>query len=173
MKSSSGAHFIALDHVRALAAFMVVAWHFLSVTKVDYSFAPAIFPLALFDEGHTGVSLFMCLSGYLFAKLLNGKNINYQAFIWNRVIRLLPLLSLVVLIVGLQKVWAGEDLQRYALSILKGLLAPTLPNGGWSITVEFHFYLILPALLWIFRRHGALALSVILAAIMLRFCLLE
>ena len=28
MRSSSGAHYIALDHVRALAAFMVFAWHF-------------------------------------------------------------------------------------------------------------------------------------------------
>jgi len=29
--------------------------------------------MALLDEGHTGVALFMTLSGYLFAKLLDGK----------------------------------------------------------------------------------------------------
>src|SRR2546426_4916546 len=101
MKSSSGEHFIALDHVRALAAFMVIAWHFTHGTQgypVPFEGAPVVFPLALLDEGHTGVALFMTLSGYLFAKLLDGKAIDYLAFLRNRVLRLLPLLFVVILI---------------------------------------------------------------------------
>src|SRR5262245_13547807 len=103
MKSSSGAHFIALDHIRALAAFFVVAWHFTHTRNgfpVPFSYVPAVFPLAILDEGHTGVALFMTLSGYLFAKLLDGKSIDYRAFIWNRALRLLPLLLVVIGIVG-------------------------------------------------------------------------
>ena len=67
MRATSGAHYIALDHVRALAAFIVIAWHFIhgaSGYPVPFEGAPRIIPLAIFDEGHTGVALFMCLSGF-------------------------------------------------------------------------------------------------------------
>ena len=111
MKSSSGEHFIALDHVRALAAFMVVAWHFTHGSTgypVLFEFVPAFVPFALLDEGQTGVALFMTLSGYLFAKLLDGKSIHYPEFLWNRALRLLPLLSVVLLIIGLIAIPRGK-----------------------------------------------------------------
>src|SRR5262245_59261357 len=152
MRSSSGAHFIALDHVRALAAFMVFAWHFTHAVEgypVPFDYVPALVPLSLLDEGHTGVALFMTLSGYLFAKLLDGKSIDYGAFLWNRAVRLLPLLAVVIVMVGLMKFVAGESVTRYAYEILNGVWAPTLPNGAWSITVEFHYYVILPLFLWL------------------------
>ncbi len=66
MKSCSGAHYIGLDHLRALAAFMVFTWHFthsINGFAVCYDFTPVLPPLALLDEGHTGVALFMTLSG--------------------------------------------------------------------------------------------------------------
>jgi peptidoglycan/LPS O-acetylase OafA/YrhL len=78
MRSSSGAHYIALDHIRALAAFLVVTWHFLH-TFIPYEYVPPVFLLSLLDEGHTGVALFMTFSGYLFAKLLEGRPIIYTA----------------------------------------------------------------------------------------------
>src|SRR5258706_9600151 len=101
MRSSTGQHWVALDHVRALAAFMVFTWHFLHYTvgyPVKFGAQPSIFPLALLDEGHTGVSLFMTLSGYLFAKILDGKAVHYAPFFWNRLLRLAPLLLVVVAI---------------------------------------------------------------------------
>tara|TARA_B110000090_G_scaffold140034_1_gene153947 strand:- start:302 stop:1384 length:1083 start_codon:yes stop_codon:yes gene_type:complete len=147
LKSSSGEYYLGLDHVRALAAFMVFAWHFSHINNNHLGDAP-IFPLSLLSEGHTGVGLFMTLSGYLFAKILNGRKIDYVSFIWNRALRLLPLLILVVTVVGIRDYLNGGDSYQYFKRIMLGLFRPGLPNGGWSITVEFHFYLILPLLLY-------------------------
>jgi peptidoglycan/LPS O-acetylase OafA/YrhL len=171
MRSSSGAHFIALDHVRALAVFMVITWHFTHGTDgypVPFDYVPALFPFSLLDEGHTGVALFMTLSGYLFAKLLDGKSIDYPAFLWNRVLRLFPLLVVVILIVGIKKYIGGESIYSYAYAIAAGALFPSLPNGGWSITVEFHYYLVLPLFLWMLRKSKLLPVSIIVAAVALR-----
>ena len=167
MKSSSGAYFIALDHIRAVAVFFVFAWHFVHVI-VPFEYTPAVFPFALLDEGHTGVALFMTLSGYLFAKLLEGKSIDYLSFLRNRALRLLPLLCAVVLIVGIKKFVNGDSLLAYARTVARGALLPSLPNGGWSITVECHFYVILPLLLWLMRKSKLLPLVVIFAALALR-----
>ncbi len=72
---SSGVHFIALDHVRAVAVYLVLSWHFIHglEERLFRSRMLRRFPLlSLLDEGHTGVALFMALSGYLFARLLDG-----------------------------------------------------------------------------------------------------
>jgi peptidoglycan/LPS O-acetylase OafA/YrhL len=174
MRSSTGAHFIALDHVRAFAAFMVFAWHFThggQGSPIPFTYVPMVFPLSLLDNGHTGVALFMTLSGYLFAKLLDGKSIHYPSFLWNRVLRLLPLLLFVVMLVALKTFLTGHDVLRYAWTVATGIALPTIPNGGWSITVEFHYYLILPLFLWMVRRSKWLPVTIILAAIALRVVL--
>lgn len=172
MKSSSGKYFIALDHVRAFAAFLVFVWHFTHYSNgypVPFEFVPKLFIFSIFDEGHTGVALFMTLSGYLFAKLLGGKKINYMHFLWNRLLRLAPLLLFVIFIVGLTKFLDGKSIKWYPWEIVNGLIYPTLPNGGWSITAEFHFYLILPLLLRISweSKYALLGVVVIMIAIRL------
>ena len=65
MKSSEGKYFAKLDHVRAFAAYLVFVWHFTHLTAqfpVPAAASP-YFPFALLEEGHTGVALFMTLSG--------------------------------------------------------------------------------------------------------------
>lgn len=167
MQSSTGKYFLGLDHVRALAAFQVFTWHFIHAN--DNRLATASFiPLSLFTEGHTGVALFMTLSGYLFAKLLDGKDIDFASFLWNRALRLLPLLLLVILIVGFRDYFLDGKATEYIRRIAIGLLRPSLPNGGWSITVEFHFYLLLPVLLLSFRRFRWSLLVFVVAAVALR-----
>jgi len=171
MRSSSGEHYVTLDHVRALAAFMVFAWHFTHAANgypVPFDYVPSLFVFSLLDEGHTGVALFMTLSGYLFAKLLDGRRIDYRAFFFNRFLRLAPLLIVVILLVGLKHFLAGADLYQYAKSIIKGVLLPCLPNGGWSITVELHFYALLPLFLWLSRKSKASLILIVLTAITLR-----
>jgi peptidoglycan/LPS O-acetylase OafA/YrhL len=174
MKSSSGNHYIALDHVRALAALIVFTWHFLHAGNgfpIPFEFVPALPPFAVLDEGHTGVALFMTLSGYLFGKLLDGKQVHYGRFFWNRVVRLVPLLAFVMLAAGVVRYLDGADMNRYFWELAKGFYLPSWPNGGWSIAVEFHYYAVLPVLLWLLRRSRLLPLAVVLAAIGLRVAL--
>jgi peptidoglycan/LPS O-acetylase OafA/YrhL len=174
MKSSSGTHYIALDHVRAVAALIVFTWHFLHSTNgfpIPFEYVPLLPPFAILDEGHTGVALFMTLSGYLFAKLLDGKRIHYGLFLWNRVVRLLPLLAFVMLAAGAVRYFAGADMKAYGWELAKGFYLPSWPNGGWSIAVEFHYYAMLPILLWLLRRSKLLPLAVVAAAIALRFAI--
>lgn len=174
MESSTGKHYVALDQVRALAAFLVLSWHFMHGSNgwpIPFAGTPSLFLFAVLDEGHTGVALFMTLSGYLFAKLLDGQHIHYRAFLWNRVLRLAPLLLMVMVVVGVQRYMIGESLFLYAKSLVKGLYFWSWPNGGWSITVEFHFYLLLPLLLWFVRKSPLLLLLVLLFTIFLRYVL--
>ncbi len=170
MKSTSGEHYVALDHVRAIAAMLVFVWHFIhgqQGSPVAFEGSPVWGPWVLFDEGHVGVALFMTLSGYLFAKLLDGKRVIYHLFFWNRLLRLMPLLLLVIAINALGEALASGSPQAalgYLRSIPGGLVFPTWPNGGWSITVELHFYLLLPLLLLLVRRwHQGLWLLLALA----------
>ena len=164
MKSSEGKHYLALDHIRAVAAFFVFTWHFVHVNNLHLT-PVSIFPLSLLTEGHTGVALFMTLSGYLFAKLLNGRRVNYLSFFWNRFLRLFPLLFLVVLIVGLRDLASISEWVSYARKIVLGSIYPTLPNGGWSITVEAHFYVLLPLLLALKKRSVYWLVGVLLMAL--------
>lgn len=167
MKSSTGQYYLGLDHIRALAAFLVFAWHFIHVQD-GHRAPPPMFPLSILSEGHTGVALFMALSGYLFAKLLDGKNINYVSFLWNRILRLAPLLIVVIILATLKQYMQGNDVGAYLKFISGGLIWPVLPNGGWSITVELHFYLILPVLLFLSRKSKYLPLVFIAIMVLIR-----
>lgn len=150
---------------------LVIVWHFThgrSGSPVPFEYVPSLFPFALLDEGHTGVALFMTLSGYLFAKLIGDQHLRYGAFLWNRCLRLLPLLFVVIAIVGVQMTLQGHSLSDYAASIAWGAIYPSLPNGGWSITAEFHAYLILPLLLGLRRRARWLPLVLVGFALLVR-----
>ena len=151
---------------------MVFTWHFIHVGN-GHTGSPTIFPLSLLTQGHTGVALFMTLSGYLFAKLLDGKKINYVLFIRNRLLRLAPLLIIVIILVGFQYYALGLDLYSYAKSIRNGLIMPSLPNGGWSITSEFHFYILLPFLLLLSKKSKYLLILVLILAIINRIILYQ
>lgn len=137
--------------MRALAAVLVFGWHFThGFDGSPVPFGPSeFFLLAPVNEGHCGVALFMTLSGYLFGKLLDGHVLLVRAFLWNRLLRLGPLLAVVIAIVWVQAVRLGIPSDLYAADLLKGVVLPTLPNGAWSVTVELHFYLLLPLILWL------------------------
>ena len=98
MRSSEGLYFSRLDHVRAVAAFLVFFWHYAHLwVPTSYSPPPEFFMMSVLEEGYTGVALFFTLSGYLFAKILDGRQVILTAFFWNRFIRLAPLLTAVMI----------------------------------------------------------------------------
>jgi peptidoglycan/LPS O-acetylase OafA/YrhL len=65
------------------------------------------------------------------------------------------------------------DLSTYAKTIVAGIIKPTLSNGGWSITAEFHFYLLLPFLLFLSKKRKYSLILVLIAAVIFRFFLYQ
>jgi peptidoglycan/LPS O-acetylase OafA/YrhL len=167
LRSSEGIYYSRLDHVRAVAAYLVFVWHFLHMTPhfpVPYASAP-IFPFALLDEGHTGVALFMTLSGYLFAKLVGNHRIDFPCFLWSRAVRLGPLLIVVIAAWIVIEWLAGNPIPPG--DIIGGFVFPTWPRGSWSISIELQFYLLFPLLLLLLRRYGPFMLLAVVAGAML------
>lgn len=171
MRSSSGKHFVGLDHIRAVAAFTVFSWHFLHVNNatnvpLDGTFS---FPLnSLFAQGHTGVAIFMVLSGYLFAKITDGKRILYLEFLYNRALRLAPLLIAVMAIdLAIILFTAPDGAPAFLKRLAEGFVLPRWSHGGWSITAEGHFYLIFPLIIFAetTRRYSSLALIALAMAV--------
>ncbi len=167
MKPSQGSYFVGLDHIRALAAFTVFVWHFNHVS--DGHLATSEYPfLAILMEGHVGVAIFMTLSGYLFAKILFDARFFYPAFLYNRFLRLLPLLILVTAIVMLRKD-RPDAVIAFLKTFVRGFVFPEWPNGGWSVAVELHFYFLLPVLLWITRKSKYICLCLIACCLLGRW----
>lgn len=167
MRSTSGQYYAKLDHVRAVAVLLVFSWHFLNFGTPRDDPASSLPVVAFFTQGHFGVSLFMTLSGYLFAKILAGQDIIYGRFIWNRVIRLGPLLA-VAMAASLAKAALSGDVSAQLVTLAKGFVLPVWPNGGWSIATELHFYAILPLLLLLDRKNRNLPLAILGVAILTR-----
>lgn len=171
MKSSSGLYFRKLDQVRAVAIFLVFFWHFIGhaeITPLPGTFS--FLPNALLAQGHTGVAIFMVLSGYLFAKLTTGKQLDYAPFLLNRALRLAPLLLLAITFHALyfSLTHRAATLPQYFYDVAASVVLPTLPNGGWSITTEVHFYLIFPLILYMERKLPLSSLLIVAAAIAVR-----
>ena len=101
MKSSNFGYIPALDHLRGLAALLVFFFHschliahkLQSDLPYDLSFWPtAENPFSsLILEGHTAVSLFFVLSGFVFTVGSSNRKLNFTGFYRNRFLRTYPL----------------------------------------------------------------------------------
>ena len=101
----------------------------------------------------------MTLSGFLFARISEGKNIDYKGFLLNRVLRIYPLFTCVLLLaVYLEP--ARNGILAFLSSMLclhngsSAVMHPTMTPHLWSIAVEFQFYLLFPLLLKFKRLRG-------------------
>ncbi|GAA1936725.1 acyltransferase [Streptomyces durmitorensis] len=180
MRSRNRQYLASVDHLRAYAAVLVLLCHGTQMispylreipNRSPHGWLYADNPLAtLVLEGHTGVALFMVLSGFIFTIGTLGKDIRYGRFLGNRVLRIFPLyMALIILGVGAHK--QGANLLAVVQSLVGlGNLPGSLDLGAvsrmwWAIAVELQFYLLFPLLSRLLTKHGPLALYKLLAAI--------
>jgi peptidoglycan/LPS O-acetylase OafA/YrhL len=148
--------FSALDGVRAIAAIMVIAFHFAG-------------PHLAFISGWLGVHLFFVMSGFLITTLLAreeslGGRISLSNFWIRRVFRILPPYY-VTLLVTLLVLWTlgtfvsngGPQSIGWFLGVSPDLSpAPMGFTPAWTIGIEQKFYIVWPviAFVLIIRRPG-------------------
>ena len=136
-----------LDGLRAVAMLAVLGYH-------------AFAPFAV--SGYLGVDLFFVLSGFLITTILATEHkktgrIDVLRFYWRRALRLYPtlLLMLVCFLAVAPYLWPEIPAKRYALwaalyvsDYTRALMGePIVLSYTWSLSVEEHFYLLLPLFL--------------------------
>jgi peptidoglycan/LPS O-acetylase OafA/YrhL len=164
-----------LDGVRAIAALMVMFFHFFQITTVHDSFT-TLSKLAGF--GQTGVSLFFVLSGFLITRILiftkDTPRFFYNFYV-RRALRIFPLYYLFLaiyfcLIPLIYKTpFPPLNLQIYYWIYLQDF-AMTFnwkqagPAHFWSLAIEEHFYLFWPLLVYyLSNKRIAIAIATIIA----------
>lgn len=182
MKSKNFGYIPALDHLRGFAALLVLYFHgsHFIYHKLVYGtpYDPANWPRAgnplsaLMIEGHTAVSLFFVLSGFVFTVGSLEKNLNYRGFFRNRLLRTYPLF-LFFLLLGVVFYPGNASLWGVAQTVFFMANNNTAFSGGpftfvfWSIAVEWQFYLLFPALLYGVQRYGWRSLPVLIAGFLI------
>jgi peptidoglycan/LPS O-acetylase OafA/YrhL len=153
----------ALDHLRFLAASLVVLFH--TVLETRNTGRPAeLFRIAPIDQGHVGVALFMVISGFIMMMMFADRQIEPLKFYFNRFLRIYPLLVLVVTFGYFttpepRPTSVGIDYLMSLLPISNLYRMQYGAFGGhlWTIAVELQFYLLLPLLLRFRHQYGAVA----------------
>lgn len=161
----SQAYFPALTGVRALAAYLVFIQHNRPDINITENFARTYL-----NTGHTGVTIFFVLSGFLityrYADGFIERKVNLKQYFGKRFARILPLY---LLLTTLLLLWQRDfDLWHWFLNLtlLKGFFyveKDTAIFQAWSLTVEETFYLLAPVLFIFFRKYALLSLAVLLS----------
>ncbi|MEA3119451.1 MAG: hypothetical protein QOI13_2721 [Paraburkholderia sp.] len=145
---------IELDFLRGIAIIAVMGYHFHSV-ETGYRFIPIIqYPFTHF--GREGVNLFFTLSGFLVGGLLlrqyaGSGTIDARRFIVRRVFKIWPAYYVLI---GFHVLAGRHPTGTFLvqnLTHLQNYLGSSL-SQTWSLAIEEHFYLLLPALLLVFGR---------------------
>ena len=169
MESPNQTYVAGVDHLRAFAALLIVAYHGFQLFSASFIYGGAFTteqwihprnPLAaVLVEGHTAVALFMVLSGFIFTRAALGRTIRYGAFIRNRLLRIYPLFVL-LFVTGVYATAATFSLPAFLQTLLLGANLPGRLEVGlfsvmfWAISVECQFYLLFPFLLTFLDRLG-------------------
>jgi peptidoglycan/LPS O-acetylase OafA/YrhL len=155
-----------IESLRAIAALAVLTGHILGATlalepgalgrRPDPDLLDRLLHIGVF-----GVFLFFGLTGYLifwpFAKrhFGGGAPVDLGRYAVNRALRILPLYYVVVVVVLVfQEEFTLGAWWRF-LTFSENFSVYTAGNflgPAWSLVVELHFYLLLPALAWVLAR---------------------
>lgn len=157
-----------LDHLRLLAAVIVLMFH------VEWLF-PHVrgWNIPIFHEGHSGVALFMVISGFILAAICYGKDIDIPRFYANRALRIYPLWIAVVALGYFARPASDPLMFMPAFLPISNVFSRDVYGayGGqfWSIAVELQFYLLFPVIVLAIERHGwRFLLAVVSLLIVLR-----
>ena len=159
MRSNNLPYEPRLDHLRFFAALIVFLFHVYHFYYLNWKPHPDNAWLGLLVEGHTGVSLFFVLSGFIFMQIaLHSDHLHYRRFMGNRFLRIAPLF-LVIFFIAIS---VGRDSFKgyYLFYTLFSNLgeAPTsgtfITGAAWTISIEFTFYLIFPFIARFFKEQG-------------------
>ncbi len=146
-------HIHGLDHLRALAIFLVFLFHY------GRLFPSPAWVTAISKFGWTGVDLFFVLSGYLISSQLlsvidRQENISFYQFYIKRSFRILPAYLVTLLLYFLFPFVHEREALAPAWRYLTftqniGLNVSTAGtfSHAWSLCVEEQFYLLLPLVL--------------------------
>ncbi|HUC66489.1 MAG TPA: acyltransferase [Stellaceae bacterium] len=171
----------SLDSLRGIGALAVMIWH---ATWVAFGGANGPGILLIPRRGYLAVDLFFMLSGFVLAHVYSADFANrpsrrrYAAFIWARLARIYPLHLLSILLLlrlyGQTSLYSGHAL---ALNLLL-LQGPWLPQvtwnyPSWSISAEWHAYLLFPVFcagLWRLPAKAAAAVAIACALALVLTC---
>lgn len=158
MESTTPQKFYGLDHLRALAISYVFLFHYFILSDGQPEWLPGF---AKF--GWTGVDLFFVLSGFLissqlFAQIKSNTNISWRSFFIKRFFRIIPayLFTLLLYFVftpfrekeGLPPLW---KFLTFTQNLDLNLKDYGTFSHAWSLCVEEHFYVLLPATLIVMK----------------------
>ena len=159
MKSRNIGYIPEIDHLRLLAALLVFGFHFFHFYVGSWTASPDHPFFGLVSEGHTGVSLFFVLSGFIFMTIAQASGeIRYGAFLRNRLLRIAPLFLTVFVVaisIGRDRFVATDLLYLFMTNLGDAPTSWHFATGpAWSISVEFAFYLVFPFLAVFTRDQG-------------------
>lgn len=188
-------HIPALDGLRALAALMVMWFHFFKnpLNVPDNAIGELIDKVNNF--GQTGVDLFFVLSGFLITRILL-RDKSQPHYFWNfyikRSLRIFPLYYFFLLFaLFINPLLLGKSIPPFSdywwwLAYLQNIPhtfdASWLYSDNycvrtighyWSLAIEEHFYFVWPLLVFLFQRRGLMiaSVSMVVLSFVLRFVL--
>ena len=157
----------SLDGLRAMAILLVLVTHICQrIPGVSFVFWNTEWATPLYN-GWMGVDLFFVLSGFLIGSLiiksLNNNSFSVVSFYRHRFFRILPayffMILLIICVKGLLSPVHTGFLPEFNIktiimnvALLTDYIPANLGLTSWSLSIEEHFYLLLPCFFIFFRK---------------------
>ncbi len=148
-----------IESLRGIAITLVFLLHLSGSLNFGHPALTVVSPLGAFAVGgHTGVSLFFVLSGFLLGRpflleAMYGKRLSRPAYYARRALRILPAYFVAVIVATTLNANRPSDLLHgipylFFLNSFAGIGVPLRPYSDvwWSLATEVQFYLLLPLL---------------------------
>jgi peptidoglycan/LPS O-acetylase OafA/YrhL len=179
-RATQRGYIATLDGWRAIAIGLVISSHSIPMLQNNGS-RPALLLATLFEHQGYGVDIFFALSGFLITTLLLRErsrtgSISLKRFYVRRFFRIIPpivcyLASFYILLqTGIIAAASGHDFLGSLLFARNYVYGSWYTGHFWSLSIEEHFYAVIPVLILFRRPHALLTtcLGLIAACIAIR-----